>query len=172
VLLGVLLVGVLVSEAGALQIPSEMKLGDTTLVLNGQGFRETWFTKVYHVALYLSERTVDPHIIRESKAPKAIRLTVTYNGNMADGIPDNWQEEIWPEVSQAQKKKLQNAYADLKEGDTVLITYHPQAGCTVLRGTHEVLIDSGRGLMDGFLTLWIGPEPVSENIKRLLLHRP
>lgn len=43
---------------------------------------------------------------------------------------------------------------------------------TRLRGTREVLIDSGPGLMNGFLTLWIGPKPVSENIKRLLLHRP
>lgn len=158
------------SQVRASDMPPTLTVGDVQLVLNGAGFRETWWTKVYEAALYLPQRTADLAFIRDPATPKAIRIRVTYaEGTKDQDVPDSWYEEIRPEVSAEQMDQLEAAYARLQHNDTILIAYRPQGGSTVWKNEQEILTEPGHGLVEGLLNLWLGSEPVSDNLKRALL---
>ena len=155
--------------AGITLAPTETVHGQT-LHLTGCGVREELWMEIYTVSLYLPQGTLaDASRIRERNVPKLLRLDVTYNGSVPNGLPDEWAQRLREQVSHEFIRTLQNQYNDLKQGDTVRIAYVPNEGTTLSVNGQVVTTRTGAELMDAMLDLWIGTNPISGNIKRLLL---
>jgi hypothetical protein len=85
-------------------------------------------------------------------------------------VPENWQDELYPKLTQEATARFKAAYATLKHGDVILITYAPGRGTQVRLNDQPLLSDSSPGFMTACLDLWIGAQPVSQNLRRLLLN--
>ena len=155
--------------AGITLSPTETVQGHQ-LLLTGCGVREELWMDLYVVSLYLPRGTAaEASRIRDSSVPKLLQLDVTYNGSVPNGLPVSWAQRLREQVSREFIRTLQNQYNDLKYGDTVRIAYVPNGGTTLSVNGRVVTTRPGSGLMDAMLDLWIGTDPISSNLKRLLL---
>jgi len=155
--------------AGITLSPTETVQGHQ-LLLTGCGVREELWMDLYAVSLYLPQGTAaEASRIRDSSVPKLLQLDVTYDGSVPNGLPDDWAQRLREQVSREFIRTLQNQYNDLKYGDTVRIAYVPNGGTTLSVNGRVVTTRPGSGLMDAMLDLWIGTDPISSNLKRLLL---
>jgi hypothetical protein len=159
-----------VNVSGA-SFPERMTVDGHPLVLNGYGVRETWWINLYAVALYLPHHSADVTFIKQDDVPKAIRVEAVYDGSVPNAVPENWQDEFYPKLTPEVTARFKAAYAAIKHGDVILITYAPDRGIQVQLNGRPLLADPGPGLMTASLDLWIGAQPVSQNLRRLLLTR-
>jgi hypothetical protein len=151
------------------QVPKQLTVGEHTLILNGQGKREMLFIDLYSVALYLPQPMADVQAIRDSGIPKAFRLQFLYGGEKPDQIPASWREELLPALSPAQTQQLRDIYARLHQGDVLRVVYAPPSGTQLLVNEQPALSDRGHGLMSAFIDLFLGANPVSEDLRSALL---
>ncbi|MBP1634078.1 MAG: hypothetical protein H6Q10_652 [Acidobacteria bacterium] len=155
-------------------LPDSVSVGGRTLALNGLGVRTKVFFKVYVGGLYLEKKTADASEVITSDAPK--RLTLQFVRNVDRGqITEAFDESVKNNAaSQAATLKAEvaqflGALEPLKTGDQLVITYVPGTGTTVtVRGTDKVTIP---GLPFGQLvfSMWFGPKPPSEELKKGML---
>jgi hypothetical protein len=124
---------------------------------------------LYALSLYLPRPTGDASAVLGEAMPKLLRLDVTYDGKVPDGLPEEWAGRLREEVSREFMRTLRGIYNELRGGDTVRIAYAPGGGTTMTVNGRVVASRPGSDLMDSLLGLWIGRNPVSENMKRLLL---
>ena len=152
-------------------LPEHLEVSDQQLVLNGYGIREKWWINLYAVALYLPKKTSDVSYIKGNDVPKAIRVEV-FHSTPAKNVPDKWRNELVPILSQKDMNTLRSAYVDLKAGDNILITCTLDQRTNIYLNDRLLLQHNGTDLMNAFLNIWIGAQPVSENLRRSLLHKP
>lgn len=155
------------SEEIPYAIPETLTLSGQELVLNGYGERERWFMDVYNCALYLPHRSTSREFIMAATTPTAIRIRVIYDPP-AD-VPDRWEETFQAELSNELFDRMTDVYEKLDVGDIVIFAYVPGQGTKAYRNDKLLFTDKGHGLMQGLLDQWIGPRPVSKNLRRLLL---
>ncbi len=159
----------LAAEIDGENIPDTYSLGDSTLSLNGCGKREMLWNSLYLVSLYLEQPTSDAQTITDETTAKTIRLKVLYDNKLPDDLPDLWREPLQEEMNKEMLKTVLNLYDDISTGDIVLFSYHPQLGTRVSLNDERVIERNNSALISTLLDNWIGIEPVSENLKRLLL---
>lgn len=63
--------------------------------------------------------------------PKLLRLDVTYDGKVPDGLPGEWAGRLNEEVSRGFMRTLRGHYNELQGGDTVRIAHAPGEGTTM-----------------------------------------
>lgn len=138
------------------------------LQLTGQGRRiESWIV-VYGVALYLPSGISSIEEFRSTDVPMALRVEIASN-LLPDTLPQEWRNAIRHELPRADIISLRDAYATLRPGDVVLITYLPTQGSGIIIDGRQVVSDSGRGLMNLFIDHWLGQEAVSAELRSDLL---
>ena len=64
---------------------------------------------------------------------------------------------------------LQKALPPLEKGNVLTFTYLPGLSGTVLRAQGQEMTIPGKDFADALLSAWLGPAPVSEDLKRQLL---
>ena len=146
----------------------QMEFGGETLVLNGFGSREHWWTEIYRCALYLPRRSDDLAYISNSQTTKALQISIL-SDNIPDTLPQEWRVLFREELSRELLGKLKVAAADLQHGDQLLFVYTAGQNTQILVNNVTLLTDPGHHLMYALLDQWLGYQPVSENLRRLLL---
>jgi len=154
--------------AGVMLPPTETVQG-TPRQLTGCAVYEKLWMDLYAVSLYLPREMASVARMTDDQTPRLVRLDVTYDGKVPDGLPAEWNERLQEHVSQEFIRVLQGHYNTLRGGDTVRVSYVPGSGTTLSVNGNSVVTRPGAGLMNAMMDLWIGPDPVSQNMKRLLL---
>jgi hypothetical protein len=149
--------------------PERMMVGDSRLTLASQGTRERLFVNLYRVSLYAPTEAPDLNTLHRSGVAKALRIEVLYGGDMPESIPSGWKEELLPRLNEQDLQKLRQAYAHLDEGDVVTVEYAPSTGTRIQVNGNMVLTDPGGTLMNGFIEIFLGRNPVSAELKNQLL---
>lgn len=147
--------------------PRQLEVLGERLVLNGYGERERWMMDVYGCALYLPEKSSSLDYILSPGTAAAIRIVVNYDP--PSDPPDRWESTFRQELSKELLGRMMDVYDDLEAGDVVLFAYAPGHGTKALLNGHRLFTDEGHGLMAALLDQWLGPRPVSKNLRRLLL---
>ena len=135
----------------------------------GQAVREELWFDHYRVSLYLPSRDGGMDRITRDSLPKAFHMEVLYHGSMPDEIPDDWAEELLPPIPDPKLEKLRQVYRGLEQGDEVVVTYAPGAGTAVKLNGETIFTDPGAELIGGVVDVFLGPDPVSEDIREGLL---
>ena len=149
------------------EFPPVQRVAGIPLVLNGYGERERWFLNVYGCALYAPRKSSSPAFLMAPSTPTAIRILVRIDPPAEP--PDRWEETFRAELSRELFHRLTDAYETIVAGDELLFAYAPRAGTTAYLNDRKLFHDPGHGLMRGLLEQWLGPQPVSLNLRRLLL---
>ena len=150
-------------------VPQTMTIGGRELVLNGYGTRTSYTYDLYTVALYLPQPMTSAERIDDPSIAKAFRVEAVYEGSMPDEVPEAWRSELLPPLSQQQVATLKDAFDTLESSDIVGVTFVPGSGTTVQLNDEVVLYDPGHDLMAAAIDLWLGPDPVSADIRSQLL---
>ncbi len=160
------------------EIPDTVQLVDTntSLVLNGAGIREKFFVDIYIGALYLPEKNGDAAAILNATAPASMLMHFLYGEISRDKITDGWQDGLEANTSASEMQALQPAldkfnslFLTAHEGDDVRIDYQPGNGTAVrINGEWRGTVDDD-AFFRALLRVWLGPHPVSNDLKAGLL---
>jgi Chalcone isomerase-like len=161
-------------EVAGVKLPETVTVEGKTLNLNGGGLRKKVFFKVYVAGLYLERASKDASAILASSEAKSIRLHILrglkgsqVSDAIAEGFERNSKEQM-PKL-QTRLQQLSQMIPDVSEGDEVGLSWIPDKGTRVsVRGTDRGVIE-GRDFADALFAVWLGPNPVQEDLKKALL---
>ena len=152
------------ATVAGVNIADTAEIGGTKVVLNGAALRKKFVVKVYVGALYLPSKQNNAAAILAADAPRRQVMHFLYDVDkekMAeaweDGLADNT-----PNASAEVKtafKTLSTWMDDMKEGQTIVLTYVPGIGTTVEVAGKSKGTLGGKAVADAILNTWIGPKP-------------
>ena len=163
-------------ELAGATMPDTLAAAGQTLKLNGMGLRKKAVFKVYVGGLYLASPSADAGAILAADAPKALRmhfLRSVDRGKLVETFREGFEANA-PGKAAAQKAgvdKLLATVADVKDGSVTTYTYVPGTGTVVNRDGKDVATIEGKEFSEVLFSLWLGPKPPSEDLKKGLLGR-
>jgi hypothetical protein len=162
------------AEVNGINFDDQYAVGDKVLKIRGGGLlRVMVFAKVYVSALYLPEDCASKLAL--SDVPK--RLEVEYMRSIAGndfGRVTNKKisENVDPQTYERLRPRIEyhnSLYQDVKPGDRYSLTYIPGKGTELaLNGEPQGVIE-GADFAAAVFSMWLGPKPISESLKKDLL---
>ena len=150
-----------------------LKAGDKTLKLNGLGLRKKAVFKVYVGGLYLESPSKNAAVILASDQAKAIRLHFLRDlkkGQLVEAFQEGFEANARDKATQkAAFDKMLALVPDVKEGSTMTFTYVPGKGTTLQVADKELGVFEGKGFADAVFSIWLGPKPPSEDLRKGML---
>jgi hypothetical protein len=151
-------------------VPDTVTVDGKTLKLNGAGMRKKMIVRVYVGALYLETPSKDAAAIVSSSETKSMRLRMMrtvegskISGAIAEGFENN-SKDAMPKL-RSRLDQLAKWIPDVKEGDEIALSWIPDKGTQIdVRGTTKGVIE-GRDFADALFSVWLGPNPVQEDLK-------
>ena len=160
-------------------MPESISVGETTLVLNGLGLREATFLKfdVFVGGLYLERKTRDPDEIIQSQQTKKVVMHFVRNVDAEDlrkawttGFEKNAGEKLATLSSRI--NQLNGWMSAMQVGDRMTYTFDRNNVDVNVKGLKRGTI-SGEDFSRAMLSIWFGPKPPNEGLKRGMLgHEP
>ena len=150
-----------------------IKAGDKTLKLNGLGLRKKAVFKVYVGGLYLESPSKDAGAILASDQAKAIRMHFLRDlskGQLVEAFQEGFDANAKDKAAQkAAFDKMLALVPDVKAGSTLTFTYLPGKGTTLQVADKELGVFEGKGFADAVFSIWLGPKPPSEDLRKGML---
>lgn len=163
------------AEKGGVKLPDSYTLDGKSLVLNGLGLREAtiFAVDVYVAGLYLPSKTKDAAQILKGDVPK--HLTMKFVREVGrDKQVEAWREGFQKNAKdygaiKAKVEELLGWMADIKDGESMSVSYVPGTGTSVtVKGEKKGTI-AGEDFQYALFRIYIGPNPPNEGLKNGLL---
>ncbi|QPJ64193.1 MAG: hypothetical protein G3M78_01775 [Candidatus Nitrohelix vancouverensis] len=148
--------------------PASISIEDANWDLHSSGVRSRMFMDLYQCSIYLQHDEADLVSILELQRPVAVRIRVLI-AELPDQVPDPWREAIQPEISDKLYHRFKKQFFKLGQDDLLTFTYQPGGSTVFYINGEKKFSDSGPELMRSMLEQWIGPIPISEDLKMALL---
>ncbi len=165
-------------ELAGVQLQEQVELpgAETILQLNGAGIRYKFFFKVYVGALYLPVKMRSAEQVLSTDQPARVLMHIVYDEVPLEKLTAAWNEGFSGNVPADRLASLKsrlntfnNMFSDLHAGDVVLLDYMPGQGTRVtIRGEDRGLIE-GADFNRALLSVWLGDEPVTDELKDAML---
>jgi Chalcone isomerase-like len=168
-------------EIAGVQLPDRISVssGGPEIVLNGAGLRTKFFVKVYAAGLYLEKKSSTPAAVLGLAGPKRVSMHLLRDVS-AKQILDALHEGIEANNPPAAREKLKpqldaldavmTGMGPIKKGDVVTLDYVPGSGTVVtVNGQPKGKPIAGNPLYDALLRVWLGDDPVQDDLKKELL---
>ena len=152
-----------------------MHVDGTELVLNGIGLRKKLWVEVYVAGLYLPETTTDARTAIESPGPKKVVMHFLTDKATKSKMDSAWREGFEanaPQSSETLRASIDefvDFFGDMKDGDVIELTMVPGVGTTATLNGTEVGVISTDDFGPALLSVWLGPEPPTEDLKAGML---
>jgi hypothetical protein len=162
------------AEIEGVTFDDQYAIKDTVLEIRGAGIlRVMAFVKVYAGALYLPEGC--PPKLALSDVPK--RLVVEYFRSIAgdDFGPATHKkiiENVDPQTYERLRPRIEyhnSLYQDVQPGDRYSLTYIPGKGTELALNGEPKGVVEGADFAAALFSIWLGPKPISESLKKDLL---
>jgi hypothetical protein len=160
----------LAGELAGATLPDALKSGDSTLKLNGLGLRKKSMFKVYVGGLYLESPSKDALATDQAKAIRMHFLRDLTKAQLVEALQAGFEVNAKDKIGQKDAfDKMLTLIPDVKEGDTLTFTYLPGKGTTLQVGNKELGAFAGKGFSDAIFSIFLGPKPPSEDLKKGML---
>ena len=173
VLLGMAAVTSAVEVAGV-NVPPTITVEGKTLHLNGAGLRTKMMFKVYVAGLYLENTSKDAAAIASSDQVKSMRLAILRSlkgKQVSEAIEEGFEKNSKAQMGalKARLDKLGTMIPNVEKGDDIVLTYVPGKGTVVtVKGAEKGVVE-GKDFADALFAVWLGGNPVQEDLKKELL---
>jgi hypothetical protein len=164
----------LAGEAAGVRMPDTITVEGKTLKLNGIGLRKKLMFKVYVAGLYVETPTKSPEAIISSDQVKRVSLHILRSlkaSKVTEAIEDGFEKNSKAQMGALKERlaKFSAMFSDVNEGDEILMTYAPGKGTSVsIKGSERGTVE-GKDFGDALFSVWLGPDPVQEDLKKALL---
>jgi hypothetical protein len=170
----------LAPPAGALDtagvpFPPQLSVEGKTLVLNGAGIRSKFFVKVYVGALYLEKKSRDAAAVVASDEAKQVVLHFLHSEVAKEKLVAAWKDGFeansGPKMATlaARIAKFDAMMVDVVKGDRIELTWVPGVGTKVKVKGKEAGVVEGKDFADALFSIWLGPKPAQEGLKKEML---
>jgi Chalcone isomerase-like len=169
------------AELEGFKFDDKIKLGNAELVINGTGVRSK-FGKRYAMALYLPAKTGDAKAALAAKGPKRVAISLikdvsgdTFANAVSGGINDNSSDAEKAALKDRVKQLVDtvNALGEIKAGTSIVFDWIPERGAVLTIGGQQKGKDiPGEDFYTGLLKVWLGEDPVQNDLKGALLGKP
>jgi hypothetical protein len=144
------------------------------LVLNGIGMRKKAIFKVYVAGLYVDEKTQSPDKILASPSPKFIKMKFLRDvdaGKMRDAWSEGFKENCTKscETYKAELEELNKQMKDMKEGQTLAFHFDQETLSVWINDQKQEPVIKKAGFPAEVLSIWLGKNPPSADLKKGLL---
>ena len=162
------------ADLAGVKVPDTMTVDGKALKLNGAGIRKKAIFKVYVAGLYVETPSKDASALLSSGQPKSMHLWMLRDikgANVSGAIADGFQLNSKAAMAQLQPRldQLAKMIPDMQDGDQMSLSFVPDKGTVVnVRGTDVGTIE-GRDFADALFAVWLGPNPVQDDLKQALL---
>src|SRR6478752_2096304 len=152
-------------EVAGVKIPDTITVEGKTLKLNGMGLRKKVMFKVYVAGLYLESPSKDAATVVSSDQVKRMQLNVMRSlkaSQVTEAIEEGFEKNSKSQMGALKERlaKFGAMFADVKEGDQILMTYAPGKGTSVaVKGAQKGTVE-GKDFADALFNVWLGPNPV------------
>ncbi len=158
------------------EIPDSAQVGDNKLLLNGAGVRSAFIFDVYAIGLYLPHAQTKTSAILGSAQARRIAIHCIFNkitksqfdNSIQDGLEDNLTDEEMASIAD-RLAMFTEMFGEVVENDVVHIDFEPGNGTTFSFNGEVVGRIPGEDFNDALLSIWIGEEPVTKELKSQLL---
>jgi hypothetical protein len=158
-------------------MPATMKAGNSSLVLNGAGIRVKFFMDIYVGGLYVGAKSKDGDAISKANEAGAVKLHIVSgmatSERMADAVKEGFEKSTGGKTGPLQARidrfvKLFKAEPIVK-GNEFDNIYVPGIGTQIFK--NGKLLDTIEGLdfKTALWGIWLGSDPVQENLKVAML---
>ena len=154
--------------------PEVIEASGKQLHLMGMGLRKKLWFKVYIASFYLENPTEEAALAVSSDQVKRVEMKM-----LRDLARDKIIEAVragFEKNSAAQMPKLQarldkflEAIPDLKAGERILVTYVPGRGTLISAAGADEFALPGKDFADALFSVWLGPQPVDDELKEEML---
>ena len=172
------------AELNGVTLEDRVRVDGQEIQLNGIAVRTRYqFFKVYVAGLYLPQKTATPADAIDGSGAKRISLTMVRDAtaeqfveSIEHGLRANNSEaqlaEVKPQVD-ALFAKIR-AVREAKEGLRIVLDYAPSSSSTTLfvDGAAQGGPMAGEAFFRALLRIWLGENPVQEDLKKALLGQP
>jgi hypothetical protein len=165
---------VLAGELAGVKMPDTITVEGKTLKLNGLGLRKKVVFKVYVAGLYLETPSNAGPMVISSEQIKRMQLSVLRGLKalqVTEAIEEGFEKNSRAQMGALKERlgKFGAMISDVVEGDQILMTYLPGKGTAVsVKGAEKGVIE-GKDFADALFAVWLGSNPVQEDLKRALL---
>ena len=162
------------SDVAGVVLPDATQVGGKMLVLNGLGLRTKFVLNIYVVGLYLERKSSDPDAILQADVPKRIVMHYLHGvskSQIADAFVESYNEyaSATKESLKDDLDRLLGVLESVEKGDEMVLSYVPGTGTTLAINGREKLTIAGPEFAKMLLSVWLGPKPSNEDLKRRLL---
>lgn len=169
------------AELEGFKFDDKIKLGNAELVINGTGVRSK-FGKRYAMALYLPAKAAEAKAVLATKGPKRVAISLikdvsgdTFANAVSGGINDNSSDAEKAALKDRVKQLVDtvNALGEIKAGTSIVFDWIPEKGTVLTVGGQQKGKDiPGEDFYTGLLKVWLGEDPVQNDLKQALLGKP
>jgi len=160
-------------EIAGVPVPETL---NTDLKLNGAGIRSKFFFKIYIAELYLEHPSNNAQNILETSGKKRLTMHFLYDEVGMEKLVDGWNEGFSGNLTQEQLKTLEpkieqfnKLFTDLHKGEEIILDYSPDQGTIVtIAGTLKGTV-MGADFNRALLSIWLGKNPVGDDLRDALL---
>lgn len=164
----------LAREIGGVNLADTVSVDGKSLKLNGGGVRTKAIFKVYVAGLYLETPSKDAAAVVSSDQAKQVRLSLLRSlgrTKITEAITEGFEKNSKAQMGalKARLDRFNSMIPDLEKGDEIVLTYVPSKGTTVsAKGAEKGTIE-GKDFADALFSVWLGPNPVQEDLKNAML---
>lgn len=164
----------LAKEVAGVSLPETATVDGKTLRLNGMGLRKKVVFKVYVAGLYLETPSKDAASVISSDQVKRMQLSVLRSlssRQVSEAIEEGFEKNSKASMAalKARLEKLATMIPNVEKGDQILLTYVPGKGTVVSAKNVEKGVIEGKDFADALFSVWLGSNPVQEDLKAALL---
>jgi hypothetical protein len=161
-------------EAAGVKMPDTTTIEGKTLKLNGIGLRKKMLFKVYVAGLYLETASKDAATVVSSDQIKSMRLHILRSldgSQIGEAISDGFWHNSKAQMGALNERllKLTGMFPAVVEGDQIVLTYVPGRGTSVNAKGQDKGVVEGKDFADALFSVWLGANPVQEDLKKALL---
>jgi Chalcone isomerase-like len=166
-------------ELAGVKFPSNARVGNQNLRLNGAGVRYRFVVKVYAAGLYLLAPAATPEAVLTAPGPKRLHVVMLrdidanelgrlFTRGMQDNSPrDEFAKSIPGTLRMAD---IFSAKKRLKDGENFSVDWVPGEGTTVLvNGRPQGEPIKEPEFFQALMRIWLGQNPADNTLKELLL---
>ncbi len=164
----------LAREVAGVTLPDTMTVDGKTLKLNGMGLRTKVVFKVYVAGLYLEAPSNDAGAVISSDQVKQMQLSLLRNldhSKITEAITEGFEKNSKAQQTalKARLDRLNSMIPDVEKGDRIVLTYVPGKGTVVSAKNVEKGVIEGKDFADALFSVWLGANPVQQDLKKELL---
>ena len=166
------------ADFAGIHLVDKMQVGNTVLQLNGGGIRTKWFFKIYVGALYLPQKQASAEAIIADEHEHRIALYMLHElsgkklfSAFNEAIEANHSPAELSALDKQIKQMAQmfESVSEVKPGDIIMLDYLPASGTRVTVNGSERGIIAGAPFNRALLKIWLGTNPVQDDLKKGML---